>query len=321
MKKINLTLMLVVGLLIFNSCQQETVEEQLDQTTKAYAKPIPQEDEDVTQFINEDARFDKPEVTDELLQAVEDYRAAQSHEDYIESRAHCTEICEGLGGMPVFCEGFDDRNTGSVSDNSIYFERWNPNSANDAHIVNSWPEKILRVDHRVQTLGSLNEEDILLLLGEELHGCYSLRWDMYIGNCRTAFFDIQKTLRDEVLAGFVFEKFGEGVAITPDGDVPFSYPVGEWFEVEMHFNITRPFEPIPPATSITIPNMNTVEIVINGVSVATVTTTDLVFAYSGVNSGTNDIRGINFYPLYRSSKFYLDDFCLSFLGDPILGGD
>lgn len=323
MKKIKLFLLAAMGLVLFNSCQ-EVMEEvatplEKQRTTLNNFEVI--DNEDATQYLDNDKMLPKGKITNDLLAAVEEYYAAQS-QDNVDFRVHCTEVCDGLGGMPVFCETFDDAQLGSVADNSIYFERWNPNSLNDGTIVTNYPNNFLRIDRRIQSMTHAdNEEDDLLLLGTENQGCYSLRFEMYIGSCATAYFDIQKRLREEVLIAFTFNKFGRAVVELPDGTTnDFTYPEREWFEVEIHFNIDNlPFNPVPPFNMIEVPNANTLNASVNGTQVAQVSTMESLFSIGGT---TNNIQGVNFYPLFRSSKFYVDNICFSFLGDPrVDGGD
>lgn len=323
MKKIHLFLLAAFSLAIFNSCQEIIEEENIQEATTLNSF-IPPEDEDANQYIENDEKYSKAEVTEEFLAEIAAFYANQS--EAVDDRAHCTEVCDGLGNMPVFCETFDDVNTGSVAQNSIYFEKWVPSAQNDGQVVrNSNSNNILRIDRRLQREGSLNEEDDILVLGTENQGCYTLRFEMLIHNCRTAYFSIEKQLRQEVLIDFTFHKFGKGTINLPNGTTTdFTYPVGRWFEVELHFNINNlPFNPMPPFNNIMIPNENTLMASINGREVAEVSTEETLFTYTPVTSN-NNIQGVNFYPLFRSSKFYIDNICFAFLGDPAVnpnGGD
>lgn len=319
MKNINFLLLLALSFAFFSSCQQDAVES-TQQELFELERPVPAEDENPEQYIGNDEKLPKAKVTEKLLARAAAHRALQAENNELEFRSPGT-ACEGVDGDILICEDFDSRNTGSVAANSTDFEQWNPDAQNDGQIVQSGPGKILRMDRRIQSqTHSDNEEDDIFLLGDANQGCYNLHFEMYIGSCRTAYFDLQKQLRQEVLAAFVFNKFGKGEAILPDGSiVEFDYPVGQWFDVDIHFNANnRPFNPTPPFNMVVVPDENELTVTIADRLVADISIEDALLNLVGIN--TNQLQGVDFYPLFRSSKFYLDNFCFTYLGDPSIDG-
>lgn len=319
MKNINLILLLAISFAFFSSCEHDNLETNQEEL-ETLIRTVPVEDENPEQYINNDEKLPKAAVTEKLLARVEAYKASKVEGEDVTFRAHCATACEDVDGAPILCEDFDDRNTGSVADNSIYFERWNPDAQNDGKIVQSGAGKILRMDRRIQSqTHDNNEEDDIFTVGTADQGCYNLHFEMYIGNCRTAYFDLQKQLREEILAAFTFNKFGKGTANLPNGvDVDFTYPVGRWFDVDIHFNANnRPFNPTPPFNMVVVPDENEMTITIDGRNIGTVSLENNLVSVAGIKK---QLQGINFYPLFRSSKFYLDNFCFTYLGDPSIDG-
>lgn len=319
MKNLFILCLTTCGLLFLGSCQQETVNSNANELA-TLDRAVPAEDEDVQQYLYNDERLPKSKVTTELLAAVAAHQASQNTTTNLDFRSPCAVACDGVEGESIFCEEFDGLTSGNVSEHSIHFEKWYPHAANDGQIVINHPNKFLKIQRNIHSqTHTLNEVDDILMLGDANQGSYTLHFEMYIGSYRTAYFDLQKQLRQEVLAAFEFDKFGGAKATFPDGqEVDFDYPVGEWFDVDITFNINNlPFNPTPPYSMIVIPNENTLTVDIAGQNLGRISTKSNIL--NTTSAGANQLQGVDFYPMFRSSKFYVDNICFSYLGDPALG--
>lgn len=318
MKKTFLLFLATSGLLLLNSCQNELLETNAEDF-QLVQKAIPVEDEDIEQYINNDEMYPKAPVTKELLEAIAAYQAEESSTTHVYNRTGCDVSCADVPGSVLFCENFDDLKQGDVADACNNIEKWYPPAQNDGKIVSGHPDKFLKIDRKLQVPNSLNEVDDILVLEDANQGTYHLHFQMYIGPGRTGYFDLQKVLRTDVVAAFIFEKHGKAYAEMPNGEkVNFDYPVGEWFDIDVEFNVNnRPFNPTPPFNMIVVENENMLSIDIADQRIGMMSIAQE--AVEDEEAKMNQMQGVDFYPMFRSSKFYVDNICFTYLGDPAIG--
>ncbi|RDK84735.1 T9SS type A sorting domain-containing protein [Marinirhabdus gelatinilytica] len=155
----------------------------------------------------------------------------------------------------IFEDGLEDYNLGDMVDqNPNLWSVWSGDPTNG-------PESLDIVDDIVRT-GSQSgfvgpgagPQDILLLLGNRTSGDYTLQFYMYINPGMTGYFNIQGETEDP---GTGFQGAGNGGAgVYNSGNITFndgggnpgivvdaangeelSYPEGEWFPVQLYFDI------------------------------------------------------------------------------------
>ncbi|MCG8327331.1 MAG: T9SS type A sorting domain-containing protein [Chitinophagales bacterium] len=127
-------------------------------------------------------------------------------------------------------------------------------------------------------------QDVILLLGNQMEGRYSLRWYEYIPAGATGYFNIQEDETPGVQWNMeVYFNRDGGAAGTGEVDntgTTFTYPEDQWFEVAMIIDLDN----------------STLELSVDGAVV------EAAYAYPGAQLGA-----INFFSIDATNRYYIDD--------------
>ena len=142
--------------------------------------------------------------------------------------------------------------------------------------------------------------DAILDLGNKIFGYWSISFWMYIPSDKEAYWSIIDCvpicIDDSHILAFFNQNLGapgEGLLMdTSIGNVSFSFPHDEWFNIVMNFDITTG---IPTATW----NM-----CVDGVEVIP---DDTTFT-NNAGESPESLGGINFFSISNNNEYYLDDF-------------
>ncbi len=138
--------------------------------------------------------------------------------------------------------------------------------------------------------GSIESQDVLLLLGDKTEGHYIISWDMYVSDSTNAYFNLQQQMptATEGFWGFdVFFEEGEGRLELYDGTGPtaFNYPENAWFTLFILADLDN-------GQARLIVNEKTVD----------------SWQYStGSTPGLQSLNSINFFPIDESYVYYVDN--------------
>lgn len=203
--------------------------------------------------------------------------------------------CEA-GEEQIICDNFETYLLDSYAgENAAHWSTWSGTAGGDEDA---------QITHQVassglHSLGIYNSQvqDIVLQLGDRTEGVYNLKWNMYVPDSASGYYNIQQ---DGALGEvWVLETFFNNAAGVESGTGTiegstnsFTYPVDQWFEVEHHVNL----------------DAGTISLFIDETAVETILLE---------TSEATGIGAVNFYSLETNNTVFLDDFSFSYLGSAI----
>ncbi len=216
------------------------------------------------------------------LGGVDFYSASGTNRYYLDDILY-TEI---VGAEPcaipgaIFCDNIDTYTAGDpVGPYADWWSTWSgvEGTAEDGTVSD---EESFSGDNSV-LIPEGGVTDVILKLGNKSTGNYRLEWQMYVPDGKSGYYNIQETEVPGVAWNlelyFGLGTSGEGEFTVPVGPT-FTYPVDAWFLVEHLVDL----------------DANTIEVIINGVSV-------LTDVYTG------NLGGVDFYSTGADNRCYLDD--------------
>ena len=217
------------------------------------------------------------------LGGVDFYSASATNRLYLDDILY-TEI---VGAEPcaipgaIFCDNIDTYDVGDyVGPYADWWSTWSGvEGTTEDGIVSD--EESFSGDNSV-LIPEGGTTDVILKLGNKTTGTYRLEWQMYVPDGKSGYYNIQDTEIPGVL--WTLELYfgdvtsGTGEFTVPVGGPTFSYPVDQWFKVEHLVDL----------------DANTIEVIINGVSV-------LSDVY------TANLGGVDFYSTGAVNRLFLDD--------------
>ncbi len=185
----------------------------------------------------------------------------------------------------IICDNFETYTIGNVSPQSV---NWIPWSGNENDIAGGEVSSDFASDGtkslKIKPDNAPTGDDQLLLLGNKTTGRYSLKWMTYVGAANGAYFNIQnsQTAGQQFNGEYYLYPDGTGAAIEVVNNAPvavgtFTYPQGEWFPVEIIFDLDN----------------NLAKVFVNGQLARG-------YAYPG------NIGAIDFYSAGAAYTFYID---------------
>ncbi|MFK7933102.1 MAG: hypothetical protein AB8G22_06300 [Saprospiraceae bacterium] len=186
------------------------------------------------------------------------------------------------------CDNFQGRTLGQgiAHQNPARWTKWS-NSSLDLP-VEGGSAKYLKVQRN--NWGS-SQPDVIFKTGTLHSGRYKMSMDMWVYAGETAYFNIQKQLRNEWGAEVYFNSNGTGRVRVKGVDYTFYYPQSTWFECELIFNF----------------NTDRVGLYING---SQATSSWKLSAQANSNYGSHQIQGIDFYAHANNSRYWIDNLCI-----------
>jgi len=191
-----------------------------------------------------------------------------------------------------FCEDFNQYNNGAISPQSQRWTKWNT-ASRDAAITDAMASdggKSLEIQY---IPSSSEQTDVVLKLGDLTNGTYELNWNMYIPIGKAAYFNTLK-FQDDFGAANNFQIFFDLTGIaklqTGGGEGIFTYPIGQWFNIRLTYNLEE----------------DQVILYLNESGLFQWAASNMVNA-----TGTlAQLGGIDFYAI-QNAQFYIDEFCIN----------
>jgi hypothetical protein len=199
---------------------------------------------------------------------------------------YCSPVntsCSSTPGTSLFYDNFEYRNLGSISVQSDYWNKWNSNKFDGEVQAGKW----LAVDYK-ENQAYNDQPDFILDLGSRYYGNYQLNFDMWIYSNNSAYFNVQKTIRSEYGAYFVFNQNGQGYVYVNGRVINFTFPNAKWMKVRLDVNL----------------DTNITTLYIDGIYKASWYCTDTAYG----SGGSRVFRGLNFQTL-SNSLYFIDNVC------------
>ena len=202
----------------------------------------------------------------------------------------CRNNYETCGSRGIFYDKFVAYQQGDISNQSVYYEKWNAEAYYDGRVVetNSSGYGPAMLIQRQRTY-TAHQPNVLLCLGERKFGTYSLEMELGVHRGYSAYFSEQKVLSEKNRSNergveFYFKSDGQGIIKGRNFTKYFSYRNGYWQKLKLYYDFHR----------------GRVKFYIGG---------HLIHEWS--MSGSKQIEAIQFYPYYSNSKYFVDRVCLS----------
>ncbi len=184
----------------------------------------------------------------------------------------------------VICDNIDSYTLGVMNGQGAHWSTWSGNlgGAEDAIVTD---EQAFSNNQSV-LIAEGQSQDVLLLLGDESTGNWTLDWMMYVPSNATAYYNFQgdpnpgTSYITEVRFNANSGAPGEGVVSA--GSLPFSYPEDQWFSVEHDIDLDN----------------DLMTITIDGVEVGTIPYT---------NAGGDLLSSVDFFSIDAANRYYIDD--------------
>ncbi|MFT5148681.1 MAG: hypothetical protein ACI86P_001363 [Flavobacteriales bacterium] len=204
----------------------------------------------------------------------------------------CTE-CGPLDECPVasaiICDNFDSYGLGPINGEGAHWSTWSGTLGGAEDGIVSSQQAFSNNRSMLIAEGSI--QDVILLLGNQSSGEWTISWMEFIPESATAYYNIQESETPAVAWNMevFFNQDGgaPGVGTIVGNAATFSYPEGEWFEVIQTIDLEN----------------DLLTLSIDGVEVFN------DFAYAG------NIGSINFFSTDATNRYYIDD--LVFDGEPV----
>ena len=186
----------------------------------------------------------------------------------------------------IACEDFEEQTQASL-EVSEDWTKWS-DAAGEAELQSySWG-RVLKILHNPN-----ENPDILYQPGLLKSGIYVIRWDMYVGNGSTAYFNMQKLAKAgaEFGAQFFLDQDGGGRIEINNREVDFDYVQSRWNGMELALDFEH----------------NVMTFSLQDEPVAS-----WPLKWSARSpEGALQFGGLNFYAIDANAKFWLDNFCVS----------
>ncbi len=205
----------------------------------------------------------------------------------------CQAACDcgtGFGTVDI-CDDFESYTTAAgLSTQAPHWRKWSPSSLEPDifRALGGGPGVggFTITEMAIQRKAGSAQSDILLSVGNKSSGVHRFKWDMYVSNGKSAYFNIQRFTTPGA-------EFGEQFYFNRDGTVrirygnsyfySFSYPQGRYFEIELIVDL----------------NARRYTLAIDGHRVVSWTN----------NNGSRSVGAIDFYPADHYAFFKVDNVC------------
>jgi len=189
-----------------------------------------------------------------------------------------------------------------ISEQSSYWEKWNPEAAYDGIIsycsacsASSETQRFTRtLNVARQPTNSSSQPNVLLPLGERFDGRYELNFELGVKSGKSGFFSLQNVLTNgnesnEEGAKFYFREFGYGEVKVAGRTIAFNYLNGYWQKVKLDFDFVN----------------GTIKFYLQDKFIGQWKTTD---EFSS-QFGSGQVEGVQFYPYYSNSDYLVEGVC------------
>ncbi len=190
----------------------------------------------------------------------------------------------------IICDGFDTYTIGGLNAQSANWDVWDGTGGDGLVSIEQAKSgtQSMKIDF---TLAGATQ-DVILLLGDSTQGNYLLKWKFYIPTGKKAYYNIQHDLTPHVYGSDVFFE-ANGAGRVTAGGAPvstFKYQYDKWINVEQYIDITNNVTYLRISDTLRgVWNFNR--------------------ATDGAGGATtsNQLAGVDFYPIDATHKFYVDD--------------
>ena len=218
-------------------------------------------------------------------------------EDIVVLPAVCFDSCGlcPLAGLvcdtaAIICDDFESYTLGGLNAQSADWDVWD-GTGGDGIVTGEQANsgsKAMKIDFTVAG----PTQDVVLLLGDSTKGHYLLRWKMFIPTGKKAYYNIQHDLTPHVYASDVFfDANGAGrVSIGTTALGTFKYQYDKWIEVKQYFDLD-----------------NNVTYLLVSDTLAAIWEFSLASDGMGGPTTSDQLAGVDFYPIDATYKYYVDD--------------
>jgi len=217
-----------------------------------------------------------------------------------EDVASLTAVCyDSCGACPaaglicdanaLICDGFDTYNLGGINAQSANWDVWDGTGGDGVVTIEQAKSgsQSLKIDFALTPT-----QDVILALGDSTKGNYLLKWKIFIPVGKKAYYNVQHDLDPHIWASDVFfEANGAGrVAVGSTALGTFKYQYDKWLNVEQYIDITN------NATYLRVSD-----------TLVAVWKFSLASDGAGGATTSNQLAGVDFYPIDATHKYYIDD--------------
>lgn len=192
-----------------------------------------------------------------------------------------------FSGFSQYALDFDSFNLGDVSPQSSLIEEWPANGVTDGQVTD---EEAFSMPHSVvirEQPGNNTFDDIIVLLGDETSGIWTIDWQMYVPVGKTGYWNIQESeiagiqWNADFFVGATASGGSAGTITHDQTGTLVDYPAGSWFPVVMEVDLDNLTFSVDIAGANMLDNVN----------------------YDGTALGS-----INFFSIDGDNRYYVDDF-------------